>query len=47
MGVQMVTLLVELNDMELWSTDIGNVYLESYTKEKVVFIARPEFGEPR
>ena len=45
MGVRMVTLLAELNDMELWSTDIGNAYLESYPKEKVVFIAGPEFGE--
>ena len=45
MGVRMVTLLAELNDMELWSTDIGNAYLESYTKEKVGFVAGPEFGE--
>ena len=45
MGVRMVTLLAELNDMELWSTDIGNAYLESYTKEKIVFVAGPEFGE--
>ena len=44
MGVRMVTLLAELNDMELWSTDIGNAYLESYTKEKIVFVAGPEFG---
>ena len=26
-------------------TDIRNAYLESYTAEKVVFIAGPEFGE--
>ena len=26
-------------------TDIGNAYLESYTKEKVVFRAGPEFGD--
>ena len=45
MGVRRVTLLAELNDMELWSTDIGNAYLESYTKEKVLFVAGPEFGE--
>ena len=31
--------------MELWGTDIGNAYLESYTKEKVCFIAGGEFGE--
>ena len=35
----------ELNGLEFWSTDIGNVYLESYTKEKVYIIAGPEFGE--
>ena len=44
-GIRIVTFLAELNDMELWSTDIGNAYLESFTKEKVAFIAGPEFGE--
>jgi hypothetical protein len=44
-GIRIVTLLAELNDMELWNTDVGNAYLESYTKEKVAFIAGPEFGE--
>jgi hypothetical protein len=39
-------ILAELNKMDLWATDIGNAYLESYTKEKVVaFTAGPEFGE--
>jgi hypothetical protein len=40
-----MTFLAELNKLELWVTDIGNAYLESYTKEKVAFIAGPEFGE--
>ena len=44
-GIRTVTFLAELNDLELWGTDIGNAYLESYTEEKVVFIAGPEFGE--
>jgi hypothetical protein len=44
-GVRIVTFLAELNELELWGTDVGNAYLESYTKEKVVFIAGPEFGE--
>ena len=26
-------------------TDIGNAYLESYTKERVAFVAGPEFGD--
>ena len=45
LGVRMVTFLSELNDLELWSTDIGNTYLESYTTEKVCFIAGLEFEE--
>ena len=44
-GIRLVTFLAELNDLELWGTDIGNAYLESYTSEKVAFIAGPEFGE--
>jgi Reverse transcriptase (RNA-dependent DNA polymerase) len=44
-GIRLVTFLAELNDLELWGTDVGNAYLESYTKEKVAFIAGPEFGE--
>ena len=43
-GIRLVTFLAELNDLELWGTDIGNAYLESYTSEKVAFIAGPEFG---
>ena len=31
--------------MEIWSTDIGNAYIESYTSEKVCIIAGEEFGE--
>jgi Reverse transcriptase (RNA-dependent DNA polymerase) len=44
-GVRIVTFLAELNGLELWGTDVGNAYLESYTKEKVAFIAGPEFGQ--
>jgi Reverse transcriptase (RNA-dependent DNA polymerase) len=28
-----------------WSTDVGNAYLESFTKEKVYIIAGPKFGD--
>lgn len=31
--------------MEIWATDIGNVYLESETTKLVYIIAGPEFGE--
>ena len=35
----------ELNGLEIWSTDIGNAYLEAMTSEKVYIIAGPEFGD--
>ena len=39
-----MTAIAELNDLEIWGTDVGNAYLESKTHEKVVFIAGDEFG---
>ena len=44
-GIRIMTFLAELNEMELWGTDIGNAYLESYTKEKVCFVAGSELGK--
>ncbi len=44
-GLRLVIFLAELNGLQLWSTDIGNAYLESKTKEKVCIIAGREFGE--
>ena len=41
----MLVFLAELNDLQTWSTDIGNAYLEAETKEKVFIIAGPEFGD--
>ena len=43
-GIRILTFIAELNNMEVWSTDIGNAYLETLTKEKVYIIAGPEFG---
>ena len=43
-SIRMVTFLAELNDLELMAADVGNAYLEAHTKEKVAFIAGPEFG---
>lgn len=43
-GIRMLTFLAELNDMECWCTDVGNAYLESYTKERVFIVAGAEFG---
>jgi Reverse transcriptase (RNA-dependent DNA polymerase) len=44
-GFRIVLFLAELNHLELWSTDIGNAYLETYTSEKVYIIVGPEFGD--
>jgi Reverse transcriptase (RNA-dependent DNA polymerase) len=35
----------ELNGLTIWGADVGNAYLESFTKEKVFIIAGPEFNE--
>ena len=38
-------LLSELNQLELWETDIGNAFLESHTKEKLFTVAGPDFDD--
>ena len=38
-------LIGEINGLDIMAGDVGNAYLEAYTKEKVYFIAGPEFGE--
>eukprot|EP00977_Amphora_coffeiformis_P003476 scaffold640_cov166-Amphora_coffeaeformis.AAC.12 len=43
-SLRIVTFLAELNGLRLTGGDIGNAYLEAYTKEKVCTIAGPEFG---
>ena len=42
--VRLVVFLAELNQMELWGTDISSAYLCAETKEKLFIIAGPEFG---
>eukprot|EP00977_Amphora_coffeiformis_P021195 scaffold9003_cov115-Amphora_coffeaeformis.AAC.2 len=44
-SLRIVTFLAELNGLHLTGGDIGNAYLEAYTKEKVCTIAGPEFGQ--
>ncbi len=44
-SLRIVCFLAELNGLTLTGGDIGNAYLEAYTKEKVCFVAGPEFGE--
>jgi hypothetical protein len=43
-GIRLVIFLAELNGLHMLATDVGNAYLEAFTKEKVYFIAGPEFG---
>jgi len=44
-GIHLLTFVAELNDLEVWATNIGDAYLKSYTQEKVHIIAGPEFGD--
>ena len=44
-GFRMVIFLAELNNLKMWSTDIGSAYLEASTSEKVYIVAGPEFGD--
>ena len=43
-SIWIVTFLAELNGLKLYAADIGNAYLESYTKEHCAFKAGPKFG---
>jgi Reverse transcriptase (RNA-dependent DNA polymerase) len=43
-GIRLIVFLAELNGLELWGADVGNVYLEAKTNEKVYIVAGPEFG---
>ena len=44
-GTRLVTYLAEHSGLQLWGTDVGNAYLQSYTTEKVCFTAGPELGK--
>ena len=44
-SLRMVVFLSQLNDLEIWGTDVGNAYLEAYTDVKLCIIAGPEFKE--
>ena len=43
-SLRIICFLAELNGLEITGGDIGNAYLEAYTKEKVCFVAGDEFG---
>jgi len=44
-GLRIMLFLAELNQWDVWATNIGNAYLEANTKEKLYIIAGPKFGE--
>ena len=44
-SLRIIVYLAELNGLNLMQGDIGNAYLESYTQEKVYFVAGPKFGQ--
>ena len=35
----------ELNQLELWGTDIANAYLEAHTKGELIIVAGHEFDD--
>jgi hypothetical protein len=43
--MRLALLVGEMNGLKPMDGDIGSAYLEAYTKEKVYFVAGPEFGE--
>jgi hypothetical protein len=44
-SLRLAILAAEINNLKTWAGDIGNAYLEAYTREKVYFVAGPEFGQ--
>ncbi len=42
-GLRLVIFIAELNGMKLWTTDVGNAYLEAETEEKVYIVVGHEF----
>ena len=42
-SIRIITFLSELNSLSLWAADVGNAYLESYTKEKVYIVGGADF----
>ena len=44
-GFRMCLFLAELNNLDSYTTDIGNAYIQSYTREKIVVRAGKEFGD--
>lgn len=43
-GFQLVIFLAELNNLEVWGTDVGSAYLQAPTRERLYTIVAPYFG---
>ena len=43
--LRLVIFLGKLNNLDIWGADIGNVYLEAFTDEKLYIVTGPEFQE--
>ena len=44
-NLRLAVFLAELNNLELWGADVGNVYLQALTREKLDIVGGPEFEE--
>jgi hypothetical protein len=44
-SLRLCMLLAELNGLQVEAANVGNAYLEAYTKEKLYIVADPEFGD--
>ncbi len=42
--LRLTVFLTELNQLELWCTDISNAYLKAYTDEKIYIVAGNKYG---
>ena len=41
-SIHLILLIAKLNDLEIYQADVGNAYLEAYTKRKTYFITGKE-----
>ena len=44
-GLRVIIFLSEFNNLQIWTTDIGNAYLNPFTDEKVAITAGNELGD--
>ena len=44
-GLRIMLFLAESNKLDIWTTDMGNAYLETKTSERQYIIAGPQFGK--